>query len=255
MSTAPAGAEEGPALRPEMPFEPGEELVFALKWGFVSAGEATLAVLPMETIDGVEAYHFVMTARTNSFVDLFYKIRDRFDSYTDLSMNRSLLYRKEQQEGTTSRDIEVRFDWEGGQAHYTDRGESLPPVELLPGSFDPLSIFYYVRLLELEEGAIHERPVNDGKKNLQAQLKVVARETVTVPAGTFETYKLVPDPRNFGGVFKESKNSKLHLWVTADGRRQLVKIQSKVAVGSFVAELAGSGYTSIGPDERLAILP
>jgi hypothetical protein len=237
LPSLPAGAGEAKPIRGEMPFMPGEQLVFALKWGFIAAGEATLSVLPMATVDQDEVYHFVMTAQTNSVVDLFYKVRDRIDSYADLSMSHSLVYRKDQQEGSTIRDIEVLFDWDARQVHYTDRGESRKPLPVQPYSFDPLSVFYYVRMLDLQEGGIHEYPVTDGKKNLLARLTVLGRETIKVPAGTFDTYKLAPDLRDLGGVFEKSRNAKLFLWVSADEGHRLVKIQSKVVVGSFVAEL------------------
>ena len=41
----------------------------------------------------------------------------------------------------------------------------------------------------------------------------------------------------FGGVFKESKNPQLLVWVTADERRIPVQIKSKVKVGYFIGEL------------------
>ena len=39
------------------------------------------------------------------------------------------------------------------------------------------------------------------------------------------------------GVFEKSKNARLLVWLTADGRHLLVKAESKVAVGSVLAEL------------------
>ena len=64
------------------------------KWGPIPAGEVTLEVLPKETIDGIEAYHFAMTTKTNAAVDLLYKIRERQDSFVDTDMTHSILYKK-----------------------------------------------------------------------------------------------------------------------------------------------------------------
>ena len=93
-------------------FQPGEKMHYTLKWGFIPAGEATLEVHDMEEIQGVEAYHFVMTARSNSVIDVFFKVRDRIDSYADAGMTHSLYYKKDQHEGKTRRDKKVDFDWE-----------------------------------------------------------------------------------------------------------------------------------------------
>ncbi|HEC99364.1 MAG TPA: DUF3108 domain-containing protein [Proteobacteria bacterium] len=147
------------------PFYPGEKLTFQIKWSFIPAGEAVLAVLPLETIDGVKSYHFVMLARTYPFIDIFYKVRNRIDAYTDVEMTRSILYKKKQQEGRTQRDIVVNFDWERIEAQYSNFGEKKTPVSILPGSFDPLSVLYAFRLHDLKENIEIEIPVTDGKKS------------------------------------------------------------------------------------------
>ena len=89
--TGIAWSQEG-----NVPFAPGERLTFVLKWGFIRAGKATLEVHPMEIVNGVESYHFVMTAKSRSFLDNIYKVRDRIDAYADVGMNRSVLYNKKQ---------------------------------------------------------------------------------------------------------------------------------------------------------------
>ena len=116
----------------DMPFsfKPGEKLTFELKWTIIPAGEAVLEVLPIETVNGIQSYHFVMTVRTNSFVDQFYKVRDRIDAYTDSQMTRSILYKKKQHEGTSRRDIVVEFNREKNQAQYSDFNNKLEPIDL-----------------------------------------------------------------------------------------------------------------------------
>ena len=61
----------------DFPFYPGEKLTFLLKWTIIPAGESILEVLPVETIDGVKAYHFSLTAKSNAFNDALYKVRDK----------------------------------------------------------------------------------------------------------------------------------------------------------------------------------
>ena len=82
------------AQQSKQPFFPGEKLTFLLKWEFIPAGEAVLEVRPVKIINGIQTYHFVMTAKTNSFIDVFYKVRDRIDAYTDLKMTHTVFYKK-----------------------------------------------------------------------------------------------------------------------------------------------------------------
>jgi len=224
----------------DFPFYPGEKLTFLLKWTIIPAGEGVLEVLPMETIDGVKAYHFSLTAKSNAFIDTFYKVRDKIDAYANSEMTHSLLYKKKQREGKTHRDIVVNFDWLNNKTQYTNFKDKRPPIDLRPGSFDPLSAFYFVRLFDFQEKSKIERPVTDGKKCVIGKLSVIKRETLKLKSGTYDTYLIEPELKHIGGVFEKSKNAKIQLWVTADKRRIPVKIKSKVVVGSFVGELVSA---------------
>jgi hypothetical protein len=219
------------------PFSPGEKLTFKLNWGIIPAGDVVLEVLPIETKNGIDSYHFSMTVKSTPFIDIFYKVRERIDSYVDLNMTHSLLYTKKQHEGRHKRDVIVAFDWKKNEASYSNYGKKRKPISILPGSFDPLSVFYSYRLFELQENSVIEIPVTDGKKCVKGIGRVIKRETLKLSFGTFDTFLIEPDLKHIGGVFKKSKDAKIKLWVTADNRRMPVKIMSKVVIGSFTGEL------------------
>ena len=233
--SAPATTAAGRA----MPFSPGERLTFQVRWSFVHAGDAVLEVLPFERMGGVEVRRFAMTATTTPLADIFYKVRDRIDSYVDRGMTRSRLYHKKKA-GSRKRDVVVRFDWDAGRAAYEAFGTRTHAVDLAPGAHDPLSVFYYFRLHDLRVGGVIEAPVCDGKKCVQGRARVVKRETITIAGGTYDTFLVEPDLAHIGGVFEKSRDAKLEIWVTADSRRLPVKIRSKVVVGHFVAELVSA---------------
>jgi hypothetical protein len=233
-------------------FQPGERLTFILKWTVIPAGEAVLEVLPLEHMAGRDAYHFVLTARSNAFVDAFYMVRDRVDAWSDTEMHQSLLYRKKQHEGKTQRDIIVSFDWEDNSVQYVNKGHAREPIAISAGTFDPLAIFYWSRSEHLAVGGQLRRPVTDGKKHVLGIANVVRRETVRVPAGKFDTFLIEPDLRHVGGVFEKSPDARLQLWVTADHRRLPVKLKSKVIVGSFTGELVDMSGTESQPAVTLS---
>ncbi|MBW2590121.1 MAG: DUF3108 domain-containing protein [Deltaproteobacteria bacterium] len=224
----------------DFPFSPGEKLTFKLKWCFLPAGEAVLEVLPIKNISGIKAYHFVLTVKTNQFFDTIYKIRDRIDSYTDIDITRSILYKKRQAGRKNKRDVVVSFNWDKNEAQYSNFDRKRKPVSLLPGSFDPLSIFYYLRTFDFKEKFIFQRPVTDGKKCVVGSGKVIKRETIKLKSGKYDTYLLEPELKDLSGVFRKSKNATIKIWLTADKRKMPVRIKSKVIVGSFVAELVAA---------------
>jgi Protein of unknown function (DUF3108) len=240
--TATATWGESTTNRPAH-FVVGEKLVFELRWTFIPAGEAVMEVMPDTVIDGRPARHFRLTARSNAFVDAFYKVRDTIDAYTDKELTRTVFYKKTQREGSTHRDVTVVFDARAGTAQYTNRDEVLPPLGLMPGSFDPLSAFFFVRNMPIKAGTTISRPITDGKKNVVGKAKVVKRETIRVAGKTWDTFRIEPELRHVGGVFEKSPRAKIQLWVTADHRRLPVRLKSKVVVGSFVGDLVSGANT------------
>jgi len=224
----------------EIPFHIGEKLTFELKWEVVPAGEAILEVFPNQTINTVESRHFGMRVKTNKFVDIFYKVREHLDAYTDNSLHHSVLYTERHIAGNTKKDLIVSFDWNQLTAQYSNFGKKRKPITIRPGTLDPLSAFYFCRRAELYPGAVIQRPVTDGKKCVYGMARIIKKERITVPAGTFNTYLIEPELKDVGGVFKKSKNAKIQLWITADSRRIPVKIKSKVIVGSFTGELVAA---------------
>jgi hypothetical protein len=220
-----------------IPFCPGERLSYVLKWGVIPVGTAVFEVLDGTADMGTPAYWFRLTIKSYPVVDLVYKVRDCAESYTDSTVSHALYYKQKQREGRHSRDVAVKFDWDHSTAHYFNKGKQEHSIRLLPGTFDPLSIFYAFRLHPLKDALKVKQPVTDGKKLVLGRAQVIRREKVKVEAGEFDTYLIQPELKHIGGVFEKSKDAKLNVWVTADDRRIVAKIRSKVVVGHFTGEL------------------
>jgi len=226
--------------RIELPFAPGEKLVYELRWGVVTAGTATLVVLPPEEIDGVEAQHFALSVETVGLVDAIYPVRNRVDSFMTPDLRRSLRYLKRQREGRhKKRDVTVRFDWDRQVAQYTNLDHTRPEVELAPETVDPLGAFYRFRSLPLEVGGTHRMAVTDGKRVGAGSARVIREETIETAAGTFDTYLVEPDMGQVHGVFRKTSDAKVQVWITRDPSHIPVRVASKVVIGSFVGELVG----------------
>jgi hypothetical protein len=101
---------------------------------------------------------------------------------------------------------------------------------------DVLSAFFAARALPLELGMEYKIRVFDEPDFYDLVVKVGPKfEDVRVPAGTFECIRIEPQLRG-DGIFK-ARDGKMSIWLTSDERRMPVLIRSKVAVGSFDAEL------------------
>jgi hypothetical protein len=220
------------------PFHPGEKLTYRARWGFIQAGELTLEVLPIETIDGVKAYHFAMVMKTNPTIDHIYKVLERQDSYCDIAMTHSLLYKKVS-EGEHPRDVIVNFYWEKLEATRSNFSEKMAPVHIVPGTFDTVSLYYVIRLKDIKENSLIEIPISEGDNNIVVKANVARQETIKIDEKMYDTFEVIPDMEKLEAqhVVKKGDVPELIIWFTADDKRIPVKIQSKVRVGYFVFEL------------------
>ena len=229
-----------------IPFQPGEKLTYRGTWGIIPAGDLTLVVLPKETINGIEAYHFVMITKTNKVVDLIYKIREKQDSYVDTGMTHSIFYKKKT-ESEHPRDESINFNWEKMEATYTNFGQTKSPIHILPGTFDPLGFFYAIRFQNLKENSEIFIPLTDGNNvNIEVRVIVGKRDMIKIGEKIYDTFEITPNMEmldKLGKVVKKSDHPQLKVWVTADEKKIPLKIRTKVGIISFDFDLV------LGPSE------
>jgi hypothetical protein len=236
-----------------IPFRKGEFLSYQISWSFIPAGRATLEVAASSDRELDAAHHFIMTAKTLPALDLIYRYRERVDSWVATNVHHSLQYKKVQ-ESSHPRDSIVRFDWHKLTAQYSNYGKTNEPIAIQPGTLDPLSALYYIRMQFPHCESPLEQWVTDGSKLAKGKALLLTRETITIRGKGYRTIKIEPDIHEVKGVFEKSPGAKMHIWLTDDDQKILVKLQSKVRVGSFVAELIEeesriSGVTTIGKRE------
>jgi len=223
-----------------LPFIVGERLEYDLKWGFFPVGSAKMEVLAKDPSMPNGSLLIRFKVRTNSFADNFYKVRTSIVSTVDSSFTRSLYYEKSQHEGSTTRNITVSYDYDKGEAVYTQNNDS-PIRTSIPGPvFDPLSIAYYFRLFPLQPDTEAHIPTCDGKKFRQIVVRAGKKEKLKLPLGKVIAISTIPSLENLGGVFNKSPNGLLKVWYSGDHRKLPVRISSKVVVGRFTATLVSA---------------
>ena len=228
------------ALPRIVPFGEGELFTYAIQYGLIYAGVATLEVRNIAALDSSRAYHIISTARTNSAFDRVFKVRDRHDSFMDYDNLFSLSFEKHLREGKFKRDDKVVFDQRNHVAIYATKKVPIPP-----NTQDFLSALYYARTLSLDVGQAVAMANHTGGKNYPIYIKVLRRERVRVPAGEFDC--LVVEPVLQTTSLFEHKG-KLTIWVTDDTVKMPVLLRSKVVVGAFEAVL--KSYTLSKAGER-----
>ncbi|MDA0987040.1 MAG: DUF3108 domain-containing protein [Bacteroidetes bacterium] len=215
-----------------LPFSVGENLKYEVKFGFINAGNAELSIPNYFFIDGNETFQVTFTVRSNSAFDLFYKVRDSYQSFIDSKGIFSRKFDQNISEGKFKRSYSADLYPEEGYARSINGN-----FQIEKNTQDILSAFYFIRSVNFE----NLKPGNKIKlknfyKDKMHNLEViyVGNEQIQVDAGTFNCLKLEPVIMA-GGLFRAE--GKVILYLTNDERRLPIRVETKIIIGSIVADL------------------
>lgn len=220
-------------------FDAGETLDFNLQWVRVSGGAARMTIAPIED----NRYRITSVGKSGTFFSRFFKVRDEIESIVDRDTFSTLQYHKILDERGKRKDELTVVDEARGIA--TRKGKT---IKVPKPVFDPLSLIYYLRLLDLTPGLSHEFTVLADGKLYTVHAGVLQHETVTTPAGTFQTVLVEPKMESEQGVFRDEQK-RLLIWFSDDDRHIPVRIRSDLNIGSITATLrqVTPGVTSTEP--------
>ena len=208
-----ADAQELP-LTKEPVFQSGEVLQYKLKYGFITAAEGTLKVLNSDLkFDNKPTYKLVVDARTSGTFDIFYKIRDHYDSYIDKVSLLPYFYQEDVKEAKYKRADKARF-YQDTKKVVSNKGTFTTPTDQ---TFDLVSAYYFARSLDITKlkiGELFKLNYYLGKSIHQLEIKYVGKEVVKSSIGNIRCLKFSPSIEP-GRIFR--KDSSLYLWITDDG--------------------------------------
>jgi hypothetical protein len=213
-------------------FKDGEELTYKLKYGFFTGAEAHLKVEDGGKVDGQPTFHIVADGKTAGTFDVFYKVRNRYETWVDRTTLLPYLYQENRREGSWKHVDKVTFDREAGKI------TAMKGVVPVKGRvFDFVSAYYFARCLDVSVMKIGEKfelPYFLDDEVHTLGITYVGKEQVSCPLGTFNCLKFSPTIIP-GRIFK--KDSKLYLWITDDNNRIPIKANVGLIVGSVTMEL------------------
>lgn len=221
-------------LKKDPVFNEGEVLSYKLKYGFITAAEATIKVRPTDTkFDEKPVYCLSVDAQTSGTFDIFYKIRDHYDSYIDKQTLLPYFYQENVREANYRRQDKARFN-QLGKKVTSNRGNFTTPTTQ---TFDLVSAYYFARSLDISNLKIGDSfKLNYflGDEISSLEIAYAGKETIKSRLGNIRCLKFSPSIKP-GRIFR--KDSKLYLWVTDDGNRVPVKAQVEILVGSVTMEI------------------
>jgi hypothetical protein len=222
-------------------FMDGEKLTFNVKYGIISAAEATLEART-SVYQGAPVWYLSTNARTHSFFDKFFRVRDRVESWWDKESLLPYKFAKNLQEGRYRQHRVHIYDHPRGKTTYQrwSFGESRfnnSEMDMPIDSQDILSAFYWVRNQDLVVGESVQVNITADGRNMPTEVLVHRAERIKSIFGDVEC--LVIEPQLQGeAIFKQTGN--IYIWVTNDEYKIPLKLESKVSFGSFTATLVSA---------------
>ena len=219
-------------------FVRGEKLTFRVAFnsaltGSITGGKATLEVkADNKVINNRNTYHVVGEGKTTGFIELFYTVNDRFESYFDEEAIISWQFIRRTRENNYKKDDIVNF-------RQNDRlAVSLSKVVKVPANVqDVISSFYYARTLDitgLKPGSTFEIPFFLDDSVYHSQVIFKDRETVKTKLGKFKCLAFQPMVAT-GYAFDDPYP--ITIWITDDANRLPVLLESEQPVGRARVEL------------------
>jgi hypothetical protein len=229
-----------------VPFMDGEKLTFDAKYGIINAAEATLEARS-SLYQGKPVWNLSTNARTHSFFDKVFKVRDRVESWWDKETLLPYKFSKNLQEGKYQQHRVHIYDhaaksttyqkWDYKKSSFENSVMDIPP-----DTQDILSAFYAVRFSNLMVGkSVFVNITADGRV-MNTEIVVHRREKQKTIFGDVDCLVIEPKLRG-DAVFKQS--GRILIWLTDDEYKIPVRLESKITIGSFVCTLKSASQVPL----------
>ena len=228
--TPPSGATQtvlaSSVKRAKVPFGPGERMEYDVKFGAIRVGNAHMEVVALDNLRGRPAWHTAFWVQGGNFL---YRVNDVYESWMDAETLSSLRFVQELEEG--GKDIERRFEIYPERAIFVQTSKKPPKEEKsVSQPLDDGSFLYFIRTIPLEVGQTYSFDRYFRPDRNPVRIRVLRKEKVKVPAGTFDAIVIQPMIKT-KGIFSE--NGHAEIWLSDDDRRIMLQLKSKLSFGSL----------------------
>jgi len=234
---------EAPAATLNQAFVAGETLDFELTWVGITGGgmRMTIGLLANDPTK----FRITSVAKSNSSFAFLFSVRDEIqaivnrDDFSTLHYDKHLNERGRRKDDSTVIDERRRIATRRRPNHNTQEIIVPKPV------FDPLSLVYHLRMLNLQPGTVERFTVFADGKVYTLEARITKRESIVTPAGRFNT--VVVEPKMLaGGLFRGE--GELTIWYSDDARHLPVRLRSELKVGSITADLKAVHAGAANPE-------
>jgi len=212
--------------RARVPFGVGERMEFEVRFGRLKVGNAHMEVVALENLRGRTAWHTAFWVQGGNFL---YRVNDVYESWIDAETLSSLRFVQELEEGgkNTTRKFEIYPERSVFIQTNKKEWKEEPSVS---NPLDDGSFLYFIRTIPLEVGKTYDFNRYFRPDRNPVRIKVLRKEKVRVPAGTFNAIVIQPVIKT-KGIFSE--NGHAEIWLSDDDRHIMLQLKSRLSFGSL----------------------
>jgi len=214
---------------PAVPFPVGERLTFGARYGIFSVGSATMEVMGLDTVRGVETVHIRFRITGGA---LWYHLDQTIESWVGRNDFRSRRYSSIQDE--RDRHRENRYEIYPDSGYYREVGRDTTFATVLE-PLDDAAFLYWIRTVPLEVGKKYEYARYFRPDRNPVILEVLGRERVGVAGKKWRAIVVRPKIPQGRGIFAEK--SETRIWLSDDAQRIVLAIQSNFSFGQVTLKL------------------
>lgn len=222
-------------VRKNTAFKEGEILSYRLHYGIINAGVAILEVKPnLIDVNGRKVYHIVGSGYSTGSTDVFFKVRDRYETYMDKDALLPWLFVRRVNEGGYKFSQDYTFN------HYTKKVDigNNQNMDIPVGVQDMVSAFYSARNLDLshaKDGDLYSLTCFVDKEVWPLKIRFICREDIETDIGKVHALKFRPVVQK-GRVFKHDED--LNVWISDDENHIPLRAQADVLIGSIKMDIS-----------------
>jgi hypothetical protein len=83
----------------ELPYKVSEKLSYDISFIGIKVGEANLQISSLEYINKKPCFHIIGSGKTSPFFDIFFKVRDKYETFLDTSLILPIRFKRDISEG------------------------------------------------------------------------------------------------------------------------------------------------------------
>ncbi len=221
----------------QMPFHPGQELVYQASWIGIPAASGKVVLRPDHGDPALLTAEIWIN--TNRLTDKLYRMRDYLREDFTAGALKPAEMRIHQNEGRRHDTFNVTFDHRDHVVTLVKHGPRGQQTRkfLSNNPSGPVSGAMMALTQPLKVGDSLHFDAFSGTTRYVFELKVVRRERIGTPLGEFDAFRIVPSVSYLSGGTIDDKVHDTTLWVSADARRLPLRVESAVFIGSVRIEL------------------